>query len=146
MSDINKAEFILPIRVYYEDTDVAGVVYYANYLKFYERARTEWLRSLGYDQDVLIEQGLAFAVAHVDVRYFAPARFNEQLEVKTSIVSTRKASVIFHQKIFSEKLDENGEKKLINEATVRVACVDLKTMTPKSMPEYLIEEIASDWC
>lgn len=146
MNDINKAEFILPIRVYYEDTDVAGVVYYANYLKFYERARTEWLRSLGYDQDVLIDQGLAFAVAHVDARYFAPARFNERLEVKTTISSVRKASVIFQQKIFAEKLDENGEKKLINEATIRVACVDVNTMIPKAMPEYLIEEIARDWC
>ena len=140
--DNNKAEFILPIRVYYEDTDVAGVVYYANYLKFYERGRTEWLRSLGYDQDVLIDQGLAFAVAHVDARYFAPARFNDKLLVKTAIEKSGKASVLFKQQVVTD--DE--QQKVLNEATIRVACVDLMTMAPKPMPKYLIEEIASDWC
>ncbi|NVJ66745.1 MAG: tol-pal system-associated acyl-CoA thioesterase [Gammaproteobacteria bacterium] len=146
MNDIKRAEFILPIRVYYEDTDVAGVVYYANYLKFYERGRTEWLRSLGYDQDVLIEQGLAFAVAHVDARYFAPARFNDHLLVKTQIVKSRRASVVFQQQIVLKDPDENGEQKLLNEATIKVACVDVNTMIPTSMPDYLVEEIASDWC
>lgn len=63
---MNQREFIWPVRVYYEDTDVAGVVFYANYLRFYERGRTEWLRSLGWEQDILIDKGLAFAVAHVD--------------------------------------------------------------------------------
>ncbi len=143
---MSKAEFILPVRVYYEDTDVAGVVYYANYLKFYERARTEWLRSLGYDQDVLIEQGLAFAVAHVDARYFAPARFNDKLLVKTQIVKSRRASVVFHQQVVMEEAGKNGEEKLLNEATIKVACVDVNTMIPISMPDYLVEEIASDWC
>ncbi len=144
---MSQAEFILPVRVYYEDTDVAGVVYYANYLKFYERARTEWLRSLGYDQDVLIKQGLAFAVAHVDAKYFAPARFNDQLKVITKITKSRKASMVFHQKIVSETvLDDSGKEQLLNEATIKVACVDLMSMTPKSMPNYLVEEIASDWC
>ncbi|WP_251357913.1 tol-pal system-associated acyl-CoA thioesterase [Kangiella sp. TOML190] len=142
MNDIKKPEFIWPVRVYYEDTDVAGVVYYANYLKFYERGRTEWLRSLGYDQDLLIEQGLAFAVAHIDARYFAPARFNEKLLVKTTIVKSRKASVVFHQQIVSD----DAEQKLLNEATIKVACVDVNTMIPTSMPDYLVEEIASDWC
>ena len=142
MHDIKKPEFIFPTRVYYEDTDVAGVVYYANYLKFYERGRTEWLRSLGYDQDVLIEQGLAFAVAHVDARYFAPARFNDKLLVKTQILKSRKASVIFFQQV----IKDNAEQTVLNQATIKVACVDLKTMIPKSMPQYLIEEIASDWC
>ncbi len=142
MNDIKRPEFILPIRVYYEDTDVAGVVYYANYLKFYERARTEWLRSLGYDQDVLIEQGLAFAVAHVDARYYAPARFNDKLMVKTQIEKSRRASVIFKQEIITD----DDEQTVLNKATIKVACVDLKSMQPKSMPQYLVEEIASDWC
>ncbi len=146
---MSKPEFILPIRVYYEDTDVAGVVYYANYLKFYERARTEWLRSLGYDQDVLIEQGLAFAVAHVDARYFAPARFNDALVVKTKILRSRRASVIFHQQVLmadADVTDESAEQKILNEATIKVACVDVNTMIPKSMPDYLVEEITRDWC
>lgn len=142
MNEIKTAEFIMPIRVYYEDTDVAGVVYYANYLKFYERGRTEWLRFLGYDQDVLIDQGLAFAVAHVDASYFAPARFNDALLVVTKVLKSGNASMIFKQHIVTD----NDEKKLLNEATIRVACVDLNTMKPQSMPENLKEEIARDWC
>ncbi|WP_144405965.1 tol-pal system-associated acyl-CoA thioesterase [Kangiella geojedonensis] len=143
-------EFNWPVRVYYEDTDVAGVVYYANYLKFYERGRTEWLRSLGWEQDVLIDKGLAFAVAHVDAKYIRPARFNDQLIVKTRISSVRKASVIFEQEIYrvDENSDESDDNKqqLVNKATIRVACVDMDTMTPAPMPHYLQEEIAREWC
>lgn len=146
----NKREFNWPVRVYYEDTDVAGVVFYANYLKFYERGRTEWLRSLGWEQDVLIDKGLAFAVAHVDAKYIRPARFNDKLVVKTRISSVRKASVIFEQEI--HRVDENGDEsddnkqQLVNKATIRVACVDMDTMTPAPMPNYLQEEIAREWC
>lgn len=141
-------EFIWPVRVYYEDTDVAGVVFYANYLKFYERGRTEWLRSLGWEQDVLIDKGLAFAVAHVDAKYLRPARFNDQLVVKTRIGSVRKASVIFEQEIYLVNEDESDDNKqqLVNKATIRVACVDMDTMMPAPMPDYLQEEIAREWC
>ena len=143
-------EFNWPVRVYYEDTDVAGVVYYANYLKFYERGRTEWLRSLGWEQDVLIDKVLAFAVAHVDAKYLRPSRFNDQLVVKTRISSVRKASVIFEQEIYrvDENSDESDDNKqqLVNKATIRVACVDMDTMTPAPMPNYLQEEIAREWC
>ncbi|GAA4349558.1 tol-pal system-associated acyl-CoA thioesterase [Kangiella taiwanensis] len=143
-------EFSWPVRVYYEDTDVAGVVFYANYLKFYERGRTEWLRSLGWEQDVLIDKGLAFAVAHVDAKYLRPARFNDKLVVKTRISSVRKASVIFEQEIYrvDENSDESDDNKqqLVNKATIRVACVDMDTMTPAPMPNYLQEEIAREWC
>lgn len=141
-------EFIWPVRVYYEDTDVAGVVYYANYLKFYERGRTEWLRSLGWEQDVLIDKGLAFAVAHVDAKYLKPARFNDKLLVKTRIVSVRKASVIFEQEVVKVVADDSaaGNEELVNKATIRVACVDMTTMFPAPMPKYLQEEIAREWC
>ena len=143
-------EFSWPVRVYYEDTDVAGVVFYANYLKFYERGRTDWLRSLGWEQDVLIDKGLAFAVAHVDAKYLRPARFNDKLVVKTRISSVRKASVIFEQEIYrvDENSDESDDNKqqLVNKATIRVACVDMDTMTPAPMPNYLQEEIAREWC
>ncbi|WP_018624402.1 tol-pal system-associated acyl-CoA thioesterase [Kangiella aquimarina] len=135
-------EFIWPVRVYYEDTDVAGVVFYANYLRFYERGRTEWLRSLGWEQDILIDKGLAFAVAHVDAKYLLPARFNDKLLIKTRIASVRRTSVIFEQEIVTD--DE--QQLLVNKATIRVACVDMKTMKPAAMPEYLKEEIARDWC
>ena len=152
----NKREFNWPVRVYYEDTDVAGVVYYANYLKFYERGRTEWLRSLGWEQDVLIDKGLAFAVAHVDAKYIRPARFNDQLVVKTRISSVRKASVIFEQEIHlvdetqksegSDGESDDNKQQIVNKATIRVACVDMDTMTPAPMPNYLQEEIAREWC
>lgn len=135
-------EFIWPVRVYYEDTDVAGVVFYANYLRFYERGRTEWLRSLGWEQDILIDKGLAFAVAHVDAKYLLPARFNDKLLIKTRIASVRRTSVIFEQEIVTD--DE--QQLLVNKATIRVACVDMKTMKPAAIPEYLKEEIARDWC
>lgn len=144
-------EFNWPVRVYYEDTDVAGVVFYANYLKYYERGRTEWLRSMGWEQDVLIDKGLAFAVAHVDAKYIRPARFNDKLIVKTRISSVRKASVIFEQEIclVNESLIEESDEtqqQLVNKATIRVACVDMNTMTPAPMPKYLQEEIAREWC
>lgn len=139
---MNQREFIWPVRVYYEDTDVAGVVFYANYLRFYERGRTEWLRSLGWEQDILIDKGLAFAVAHVDAKYLLPARFNDKLLIKTRIASVRRTSVIFEQEIVSD--DE--QQLLVNKATIRVACVDMKTMKPAAMPDYLKEEIARDWC
>lgn len=135
-------EFIWPVRVYYEDTDVAGVVFYANYLRFYERGRTEWLRSLGWEQDILIDKGLAFAVAHVDAKYLLPARFNDKLLIKTRIASVRRTSVIFEQEIVTD----NEQQLLVNKATIRVACVDMKTMKPAAMPDYLKEEIARDWC
>lgn len=139
---MSQREFIWPVRVYYEDTDVAGVVFYANYLRFYERGRTEWLRSLGWEQDILIDKGLAFAVAHVDAKYLLPARFNDKLLIKTKIASVRRTSVIFEQEIVTD----NEQQLLVNKATIRVACVDMKTMKPAAMPDYLKEEIARDWC
>jgi len=78
---------VWPVRVYYEDTDAGGVVYYANYLKFLERARTEWLRELGYEQDTLMQDGIIFAVRRVTIDYLRPARFNQLLEVQTTVIS-----------------------------------------------------------
>ena len=99
---------------------------------------------------MLIDKGLAFAVAHVDAKYICPARFNDQLIVKTRISSVRKASVIFEQEIYrvDENSDESDDNKqqLVNKATIRVACVDMDTMTPAPMPHYLQEEIAREWC
>ena len=90
--------FTLPVRVYYEDTDAGGVVYYANYLKFCERARTEWLRTLGVSQQALIdEQGLAFVVRSVQADYLASARLDDALEVVTRVAMLRRASLLFEQ-------------------------------------------------
>ena len=80
--------FVWPARVYYEDTDAGGVVYYANYLKFLERARTEWLRALGFDQrDLMREAGILFAVRRVEIDYLLPARFDDELEVEAAILT-----------------------------------------------------------
>ncbi|MGB1702538.1 MAG: tol-pal system-associated acyl-CoA thioesterase, partial [Cycloclasticus sp.] len=110
-----------PVRIYYEDTDMQGIVYYANYLKYLERARTEFLRSKGFEQDELIDdQGVAFAVRAVQMDYLKPAKFNDNLSVVTKIAELKRASLIFHQTIIRD--DENRE--IINKAIIKVACLD----------------------
>ncbi len=137
MSD---AEFIWPIRVYYEDTDVAGVVYYANYLKFFERGRTEWLRALGLEQDILIEQGIAFVVRRAEIDYLKAARFNDELEVRTRVIEVRKASVRFGQ-ILSLK---NKPEYEVCRGNILVACVNMATLKPTPVPAALLEELERD--
>ena len=87
----------MPLRVYYEDTDAGGIVYYANYLKFFERARTEWLRDLGFEQDKLLEQSIGFVVKRVEMHNHAPARFNQLLSIITELVNCKGASLEFKQ-------------------------------------------------
>ncbi|MFO1430775.1 MAG: tol-pal system-associated acyl-CoA thioesterase [Candidatus Competibacteraceae bacterium] len=133
------SHFIWPVRVYYEDTDSAGVVYYANYLKFMERARTEWLRSRGYEQDTLArEAGIQFMVRSVDLHYRRPARFNDLLQVNTWVEEIKKASLLFAQAIFRSGEDEQS---LCN-GHIRVACVAVDSLKPKAIPPLLLAEIA----
>jgi acyl-CoA thioester hydrolase len=128
-------DFIWPVRVYYEDTDAGGVVYYANYLKFFERARTEMLRAIGYEQDTLaITEGIIFAVRSVQVDYLNPARFNEQLQVITKLTMAKKASFSFEQII------KRGDELLCN-SSVRIACLDAQTLRPKAIPGTLFKAI-----
>lgn len=111
---------MLPVRIYYEDTDHGGVVYYANYLKFMERARTEFLRSGGIELDTLErETGAMFAVTEANIHYYAPARFNEEIVIESALTSLRGARLSFHQ-IARRPSDE----KVLVEADVRLACVD----------------------
>ncbi|MCW8091487.1 tol-pal system-associated acyl-CoA thioesterase [Alteromonas sp. ASW11-130] len=119
------------VRVYYEDTDAGGIVYYANYLKFMERARTELLRELGYEQDTLIEQSVAFVVKRVEMHNYAPARFNQLLSIETQIVELKGASVTFKQQI------KNSEDDLLVSAEILIACVDLANMTARRLPRSL---------
>ncbi len=129
-----KQNFSWPIRVYYEDTDAGGVVFYANYLRFYERARTEMLRAMGYEQDALIEQDrIIFVVRSVKVDYLKPARFNEMLQVTALIDSVGPASVIFSQQIIRDEI-------ILNRAEIKIACLDVETMRPKTIPEKLLEQ------
>ena len=131
--------FILPLRVYYEDTDAGGVVYHSQYLNFMERARTELLRELDYDQDVLrTELGILFVVRSVQLDYLKAARFNELLEVSTSVAKMARASVIFQQDIWRHQKDSNTSMNKPSEhltsALVKVACVDATSFKPKALP------------
>lgn len=105
-----------PIRVYYEDTDLAGIVYYANYLKFIERARSEWLRELGVDQLQLKASGLVFAVRHLEADYLSPARFDDLLVVETGLNMLGSARIVMDQRVL------RGDR-LLFAARVTVVCV-----------------------
>lgn len=127
----------LPVRIYYEDTDAGGVVYYANYLKFFERGRTELLREFNIEQDILLEKNIAFVVKKMDVDYVKSALFNQLVTVKTEVISCRKASFRFKQEI----LHENGE--LLCQATTLIACINLQEMKPMAIPAEIIEVMTS---
>jgi len=129
------AEFIWPVRVYYEDTDSGGVVYYANYLKFMERARTEWLRTRGYEQDVLVErENLIFVVRSVQLDFLQPARFNEQLAVSVVVSACRGASIEFQQEV-------RRESTVLCSASVKIACLNSDSLKPQRLPSAMIEEL-----
>jgi acyl-CoA thioester hydrolase len=127
--------FHWPVRVYYEDTDAGGVVFYANYLKFFERARTEMLRSMGYEQDQLItEQKLIFVVRSVQIDYLKPARFNEAIDVTAEVTLAKKVSLNFEQVI-----TRDGD--VLCKGNVRIACLDAETLKPKTIPEDLLQQL-----
>lgn len=129
-------ELSIPVRVYYEDTDSGGVVYYANYLRFMERARTEWLRSLGFSQEGLrAEQGVVFAVRSVTVDYRLPARLDDELTVSAVLVTQKRASLDFRQEV------RRGDELLVS-ATVRIACIDLERFRPAPIPAQILERIS----
>lgn len=132
------AEFSWPVRVYYEDTDAGGVVYYANYLKFMERARTEWLRSLGFDQGrITAERGLIFVVAQVDARYLRPARFDDRLQVGVVVESIGGARMRFKQEIHRD------DGQLLCAGHVSAACLDLASFRPHPIPDDMLAELTA---
>jgi acyl-CoA thioester hydrolase len=130
--------FTWPVRVYYEDTDAGGVVFYANYLRFMERARTEWLRSLGFEQDELCERdGVVFVVRRVEVDYLSPARFNDLLGVSLALLRRGRAGLDFAQEVRRE-----SEGGLCCRGRVEVACVSADGFRPRRIPDKLLAEIA----
>jgi len=132
--------FVWPIRVYYEDTDSGGVVYYANYLKFMERARTEWLRARGFEQDALLRDWrLLFAVRSLSVDYRRPARLDDRLEVISQMARVGAASLTFAQ--FIQRTDS---AEALCEARVKVACIDAGSFQARRMPRELLREIIGD--
>jgi acyl-CoA thioester hydrolase len=137
--------FRWPARVYWEDTDGGGIVYYANYLRFLERARTEWLRSHGHSQQQLVrERGVLFAVVNLTVQYRAPARLDDELGITCEAQPEGAASLRFAQRIYRELAAQ--QPQLLLEANVRVACVDARTMRPQRLPEFLTAALAAPGC
>jgi acyl-CoA thioester hydrolase len=123
------------VRVYYEDTDAGGIVFYANYLKFFERARTEWLRAAGIGQQELLEsEGAAFVVKSAALDYHAPARLDDVLTIRTTVEKLGRASVQFAQQAWKGEL-------LLTSASVKVGCVDTATMRPRSLPDRAADKM-----
>ncbi len=133
----NKA-FVWPITIYYEDTDAGGVVYHSNYLKFFERARTELLRKHGVSQQTLLEQSIGFVVTNINIDFIQGARLDEQLKVETTITEFRRVSLTFCQLLV------NSDGKALCKATVKVACVDNSKMKPTAIPPFILSEITCD--
>ena len=129
-----QAIFEWPVTVYYEDTDAGGVVYHSNYLKFFERARTELLRNVGVSQHSLLEQNIGFVVRHMDIDFLQGARLDDQLTVKTHVAELKKASLTFCQEIV------NPDGKTLCKAMVKVACIDNEKMRPIAIPQSIVME------
>ncbi len=137
--------FLLPVRVYYEDTDAGGVVYHSNYISFFERARTEWLRQLGYELDELArEQQIIFVVRAVSCEYLRPAVFNDELFVSAEIIKMGNTSIQFEQKVMrASKEGDNAKDACITlaQGMVTVVSVDSVKFKPKRLPKQLLETI-----
>ena len=137
------SEFSWPARVYWEDTDGGAIVYYANYLRFLERARTEWLRAQGHSQLALArEPGILFTVVSVHIDYRAPARLDDELEITCAPSAEGAATLRFAQRIYRTESARRAE--LLVEAQVRVACVDAATLRPRRLPQFLREAVATE--
>ncbi|MBI5451363.1 MAG: tol-pal system-associated acyl-CoA thioesterase [Gammaproteobacteria bacterium] len=150
--------FLWPVRVYYEDTDSGGVVYYANYLKFLERARSEWLRALGFEQDQLLDQyGVIFAVRRVELEYLRPARFNDQLHATVEVMELGGASLTFKQqvvrleqpvpwagaahKITTSELEQQGFTRVCS-GVIQIACLDGQRLRPRRLPGHVADRLS----
>ena len=129
------SEFFIPVRVYLEDTDAGGIVYYVNYLKFMERARTELLRQMGSQFGELLERGLQFVVHSVDAQYRKPARADDELQVSARVEKIARTYILFHQQV------KRGEE-LMCEARIKVACIDAVKHKPAAIPQELQQQFA----
>jgi acyl-CoA thioester hydrolase len=138
---LNAASFRLSLRVYWEDTDAGGVVFYANYLKFFERARTEWLRALGVGQQTLREAtGAIFIVSDTALRYLAPARLDDLLTVTVHPAESGRASMTLQQQAWRNNGDA-AAPTLLCEGRIRIACVDAQTFRPRRFPEPVTQAL-----
>jgi acyl-CoA thioester hydrolase len=124
------------VRIYYEDTDAAGIVYYANYFRFIERGRTELLRTLGHDQNALMKDGIAFAVRSASAEFLKPAKLDDLLTVETAVAALGRAQMTFAQRILRDN-------ELLLDAKIRVACIDPARGKPMPMPRVLHEQLSA---
>ena len=131
---MSAAEFSHKLRVYIEDTDAGGIVYYVNYLKFMERARTELMRSLGFGKNYIFSASLMFVVRDVAATYMLPARLDDELEVTANIARLRGAGIVFQQRIMRGA-------ELLAQGDVTVACVDRVKLKPRRLPSEMVERL-----
>ncbi|MEJ5127715.1 tol-pal system-associated acyl-CoA thioesterase [Comamonas sp. MYb21] len=135
--------FEFPIRIYWEDTDAGGIVFYANYLKFMERGRTEWLRSLGLEQQHLREQvGGMFVVSEAHIKYLQPARLDDELIVTAELQEAGRASMQIAQRVLLKQKQPTDTPQLLCEGTIRIGWVDALSMRPARIPQSLIQTIS----
>lgn len=128
------SEFSLPVRVYIEDTDAGGIVFYVNYLKFMERARTELMRSLGYGKTAIFDDSAMFVVASSNVKYLASASLDDELTVTAKPIKMGRAYILFEQLVFKETI-------LLCEAEIKIVCVNRESNSPQTMPEEMFEKV-----
>jgi acyl-CoA thioester hydrolase len=127
--------FAIPVRVYYEDTDAGGVVYYANYLKFFERCRTEWMRAIGHDQSALAaDAGIGFVARKATCEYLRPARLDDLLTVGLEVEKLTRVRIVFRHHA------RRGDAELVT-GTVEIACVDMATLKPAPIPDFLYAKL-----
>jgi len=132
--------FRLALRVYWEDTDAAGIVFYANFLKFFERARTEWLRTKGYSQEQMrTERGTDFIVTDASVSYRRPARLDDLLDVTVALMRVGQASLQIAQQ--ASRIVPDGTNELLADGTIRIGCVELGTYRPRRIPTEILRSI-----
>ena len=135
--------FAFPIRVYWEDTDAGGIVFYANYLKFFERARTEWLRNLGVEQQKLRDAvGGMFVVTHAEINYLKAARLDDVIEVTAVLESAGRASMTIAQQAFLKPVSSDQAPQLLCEGSIRIGWVDSTTMRPARIPNSILETLS----
>ena len=140
MTDPSPIRFRHTLRVYWEDTDAGGVVFYANYLKFFERARTEWLRALGCGQQRLLsEKGVMFVVSETQMRYLEPARLDDLIDVTVAVQETGRASMVLAQQAIRSTTARDGA--LLAQGSIRIGCVEQGTFKPRRIPNDILQAL-----
>jgi len=139
---LEAAAFVWPVRVYWEDTDAGGIVFYANYLKFFERARTEWLRHLGLGQQQLRDVcGGMFIVSDTQVRYLRPARLDDVLHVSATLGEAGRSTLTLHQQAW--RMQDGAAAELLCEGSIRIAWVDAERLRPGRIPNDILERLST---